>query len=131
MKDQVKSSRIATGNFIRDEQTLIKFGQLLCSSDLTAGQRSHLTFLSVFNSFLSVIAFLGNALVLIALHKESSLHPPSKLLVRSHATTDLCVGLISGPVYVVSQISVVNKNFCAFIGFISSREKTNRALRRI
>jgi len=135
MNDQVKSSRMATVNFTRGEQTRIKFVQLLCSSYLTDGQRSQLTFLSVFNSFLSAIAFLENALVLIALHKESSRlwtadEPPSKVLLRSLATTDLCVGLISGPVYVVSQISVVNKNFCAFIGFISSRKKRNRALRR-
>ena len=91
MNDQVKSSRMATANFTRDVQTRIKFVQLLCSSDLTAGQRSQLTFLSVFNSFLSVIAFLENTLVLIVLHKESSsLHPPSKLLLRSLATTYLC-----------------------------------------
>jgi len=102
---------MATANFTRDEQKLINVGQLLCSSDLTAGLHSHLTFLSVLNSFLSVTAFLENALALIALHKVSSLHPPSKLLLRSLATTDLCVGLFSGPVYVASQISVVNKNW--------------------
>jgi len=107
MNDQVKSSRMATVNFTRGEQTRIKFVQLLCSSYLTDGQRSQLTFLSVFNSFLSAIAFLENALVLIALHKESSRlwtadEPPSKVLLRSLATTDLCVGLISGPVYVVN-----------------------------
>ena len=44
-----------------------------CSSDLTAGLHDHLTFISVFNSFLSLTAFLGNALVLAALHKEAEL----------------------------------------------------------
>ena len=62
--------------------------------DLSAGLHGHLTLLSVLHSFLSVTAFLGNTLILIALRKESSLHPPSKLLLRSLATTDLCVGLI-------------------------------------
>ena len=92
-------------------------------SDLTSGLRSQLTYFSGFNSFLSATAFLENALVLIVLHNESSLRPPSKPLLSSLATTDLCVGLVSGPVYVVSQISVVNKNVYAFIGFISSGEK--------
>ena len=71
-----------------------------CSTDLTPRLHGHLTFLSVLNSFLSVTAFLGNALILMALHKESSLHPPSKLLLRKLATTDLCVGLISEPLFV-------------------------------
>ena len=71
--------------------------QPLCSTHFTAGLHDHLTFISVLNSFLSITAFLGNALVLIALHKVSSLHPPSKLLLRSLAATDLCVGLISEP----------------------------------
>ena len=47
---------------------------------------------------LSVTTFLGNSLILVALHKESSLHPPSKLLYRSLATTDLLVGLVAQPV---------------------------------
>ena len=84
---------------------------ILCSSDLSAGLHGHLAFLSVLNSFLSVTAFLGNALILIALHKESSLHPPSKLLLRSLATTDLCVGLIPEPLCVTYWMSVVKENW--------------------
>ena len=53
--------------------------------------------LSVIHYFLSVTAFLGNTLILVASRKESFLHPPSKLLYRSLATTDLLVGLISEP----------------------------------
>ena len=72
------------------EETLT---QLFCSASLTAELRDQIAFLSVLYSFLSVIAFLGNALILIALHKESSLHPPSKLLLRCLATTDPCAVL--------------------------------------
>ena len=86
---------------------------MLCSSYLSAGLHGHLTFLSVLNSFLSVTAFLGNALILIALHRESSLHPPSKLLLRSLATTDLCVGLIPEPLCVTYWMSVVKENWKA------------------
>ena len=62
-------------------------------------------------------AFLGNVLILIALHKESSLHPPSKLLLRSLATTDLCVGLIVEPLAVIGWMSVVNGhwNICPYM----------------
>ncbi len=53
--------------------------------------------LSAINCLFSVTAILGNILILFALHKESSLHPPSKLLYRCLAMTDLFVGLISEP----------------------------------
>ena len=90
------------------------FGDLTCWLYLTSGLHGHLTFLSVLNSFLSVTAFLGNALILIALHKESSLHPPSKLLLRSLATTDLCVGLIAEPLFVTYCMSLANEHWNMF-----------------
>ena len=54
-------------------------------------------FASIVFVFLTTTAILGNTLILLALHKESSLHPPSKLLYRSLAATDLLVGLILLP----------------------------------
>ena len=57
----------------------------------------HWAFVSAIYLFLSITAILGNTLILVALHKESSLHPPSKLLYRCLATTDLLVGLILEP----------------------------------
>ena len=58
-------------------------------------------FLSAFNMFLSITASLSNALILVALHKETSFHPPTKLLFRCLATTDLSVGVISQPLFAV------------------------------
>jgi len=106
---------MAAPNFTGDGQQKT-LEDLFCSTDLSGGLHGHLTFLSILNSFLSVRAFLGNALILIALRKESSLHPPSKLLLRSLATTDLCVGLISEPLTVISWMFVTNKqwNICPF-----------------
>ena len=52
------------------------------------------------NIFLAITASLGNALILIALHKLTSIYPPTKLLFRCLAVTDLLVGLISQPLYV-------------------------------
>ena len=88
--------------------------QLLCSTELTLGKHSELIFLIVLNIFLSTTAFLGNTLTLVALHKESSLHPPSKLLLRSLATTDLCVGITVEPLAITYLMSVINKqwNLC-------------------
>ena len=87
------------------------FEQLLCSAGLNSGRHGQVTFLSVLNIFLSITAFLGNTLILAALCKESSLHPPSKLLLRSLAITDLCVGLISEPLYVTYLMFVVNEHW--------------------
>ena len=80
---------------------------LFCSAELTGGIHSQLIFLSVLNMFLSIASFLGNTLILVALSKETSLHPPSKLLLRSLAATDICVGIISQPLHVTQWFSAV------------------------
>ena len=109
---------MATANTSGDgkENTL---KEILCSEGLCTGTHGHLTFISVINIFLSITAFLGNALILTALRKESSLRPPSKLLLRSLATTDLFVGLISEPMLVAFLTSVVNEhwNICHYLFF--------------
>ena len=46
---------------------------------------------------LSITASLGNILILIALRKVISIHPPTKLLFQCLAISDLGVGLISQP----------------------------------
>lgn len=65
-----------------------------------------LTFVSS-QHFFSLTAFLGNSLIFVALHKVSSLHPPSKLLYRCLATSDLLVGLVSQPLTAALWMSVV------------------------
>ena len=63
-----------------------------------------LTSLLAFNIILSFTASLGNVLILLTIYKVSSLHPVTKLLFASLATTDLCVGLFSQPLFVASII---------------------------
>ena len=82
-----------------------------CSEGSLGNLHLQLTFLLVLNIFLAIVTILGNKLILVALHHESSLHPPSKLLLRGLATTDLCVGLISQPVCVAFWVSIVAKNW--------------------
>jgi len=93
------------------------FERFFCSPDLSPEIHGQFIFISVLNAFLAVTAFLGNALILVALHKETSLHPPSKLLLSNLATTDLCVGLISEPLYVALLVTVSqeNWNICLYL----------------
>ena len=56
------------------------------------------------NAFLAIAAILGNSLILVALEKVSSLHPPTKLLFRCLAVCDLLVGLILHPLHVIGFI---------------------------
>ena len=72
---------------------------------------------TVLNAVFSGSAILGNLLILVALKKDSRLHPPSKLLFRSLASTDLCVGLIAQPSFVIYLIFILkNKlSFCEII----------------
>ena len=96
---------------LTEEEKQKSYYELVCSTELTGGIHSHLIALSALNILLSITAFLGNTLILIALHKESSLHSPSKLLFRSLATTDLCVGIIVEPLVVTYFISAVNERW--------------------
>ena len=63
------------------------------------------------NALFSITSLLGNILVLTALQKETSLHPPSKLLFRCLSFTDLCVGLISQPIYISLLTMIINNNW--------------------
>ena len=101
---------MALKNFTEDENHKT-VQELFCSAEFVRGVESELIFLSALNIFLSVTAFLGNTLILVALHKETSLHPPSKLLYRNLAITDLCVGIIAEPFYVTYLTSVVNERW--------------------
>ena len=112
---------MAIANFTANGREM-KFEELFCSADLSSHSYNRLISLAVsaVNIFLSITAFLGNALILVALHKESSLHPPSKLLLRCLATTDLLVGLVTEPLAIVFWMSTIYErwNFCRHV-FVS------------
>ena len=72
-----------------------------------------LTSLLAFNIILSFTASLGNVLILLTIYKVSSLNPVTKLLFACLATTDLCVGLFSQPLFVadiILNIDIANTN---------------------
>ena len=88
------------------------FQELQCSPSLVGGLQQQLSiFFVAVDIFLSITAFAGNSLILVALYKESSLHPPSKLLYRCLATTDLLVGLVAQPLYALYWVSVLQENW--------------------
>ena len=94
--------------------------RMQCSAEFTGTARREIVFLSVANFVPSITAFLGNTLILVALHKERLLHLPSKLLHRNLAITELCVGLIVEPLAVTYWISVVNEiwDICYYADFL-------------
>ena len=71
------------------------------------------------NVVLSITATLGNILILTALSHHSTLHPLSRFLFRCLATTDLGVGVISQPLFMIHVVSVINKSWK--LCFISER----------
>ena len=109
---------MSTTNFSSGRSHTKSFQELLCSPSLMGGlqQQSSICFLAV-NILLFITAFSGNSLILVALHKESSLHPPSKLLYRCLATTDLLVGLVAQPLYAAYWMSVVQEHWslCRYV----------------
>ena len=102
---------IATTNSTEGGTQTETYEVSLCSSSLLVGLQQQSIYFSVVNIFLSITAFLGNFLILVALNKESSLHPPSKLLYRCLATTDLLVGLSTQPFAATYWMSVVQKHW--------------------
>ena len=102
---------------VTGKESQITIEQLYCSAQLGGKVHGCLMLLSVINIFLSITAFLGNILILVALRKETSLHPPSKLLYRNLAISDLCVGIIVQPAAVSYWISEVieRSDICLYI----------------
>ena len=92
------------------------FERLICSPVWEVDFKQHSISFSAVNILLSITATLANSLTLVALHKESSLHPPSKLLYRCLATTDLLVGLVNQPLYATYWMSMVYEHwsFCQY-----------------
>ena len=108
---------MATTNITGSGTHTQTYKESLCSTVWVGEFKQQSISFSAVNILLSITAILGNSLILIALHKESSLHPPSKLLYRCLATTDLLVGLVNQPLYATYWMSVVYEHwsFCRYV----------------
>ncbi|XP_066015665.1 adrenocorticotropic hormone receptor-like [Pocillopora verrucosa] len=98
-------------NFSSGRSHTKSYEELICSPSLMGGHQQLSIFFLAVDILLSITAFAGNFLILVALHKESSLHPPSKLLYRCLATTDLLVGLVAQPLRALYWMSVVQERW--------------------
>ena len=76
-------------------------------------------FILVLNVPMSITAFLGNVLISVALQRVSSLHPPSKLLLRCLTSTDLGVSLITQPLFVSFLMSQEHSKTCKYLKILS------------
>ncbi|XP_074634304.1 uncharacterized protein LOC141892866 [Acropora palmata] len=74
-------------------------------------QTPFIVFIFSFNIFLAFTATLGNTLILIALHRVSSIHPPTKFLLRCLAITDFCVGVIVQPLFAAFLMGIESENW--------------------
>ena len=93
-----------------------------CTSSLHGNP--HMYSLTALNVILAITASVGNALILVALRKDSSLHPPSKLMFRCLTVTDLCVGLLSQPLYVIQLVSITHEQVKLCYTMVSINEIT-------
>ena len=69
-------------------------GKTYCSEKLIRGAKNQVIYHSLIFIFLGITTIVGNTLILIALHKNTSLHQPSKVLLRNLVASDLCVGFV-------------------------------------
>ena len=79
---------MSTTNLTVFERQTKTFEDLICSPSLAGGLQQQSIYFTAVHILLSLMSLSGNFLILVALHKVSSLHPPSKLLYRCLATTD-------------------------------------------
>ena len=75
-------------------QTQVFLANIYCSEEFNQGLDNQIIWLSMINILLGITAIVGNTIILIALHKETSLHQPSKVLLRNLVASDLCVGFV-------------------------------------
>ncbi|XP_044168602.1 melanocortin receptor 3-like [Acropora millepora] len=96
-------------------QTLPALAKLFCSEEFAQGLDKQIICFSVINAVLAITALVGNTVVLIALHKETSLHRPSKTLLQNLVSSDLCVG-VAQLTSVSNCISILRKQWriCQF-----------------
>ena len=91
-----------------DENT---FQSLFCDAPYVDNLRTtDIILLLALNILLAISAVVGNTLILAALCKVSSLHPPSKLLFRCLAISDILAGLVSQPLHVIYLVSLTTRD---------------------
>ena len=101
--------------------------ELLCR--LTPLRQTYtLWFLLASHVFFAITGILGKRLITAAVYRASSLHLPSKTLLRSLALTDLFVGLLVDPIFVVFLITLDVKGSEICVSFFKISYSTSQIL---
>ena len=102
-------------------RTLQVLASIYCSEELFRGVENQIICLSMINILLGITAIVGNTVILIALNKKTSLHQPSKVLLRNLIASDLCVGFLEC-VYSAYKISILQGRWqtCRLLFFVNS-----------
>ncbi|XP_029209235.2 melanocortin receptor 3-like [Acropora millepora] len=100
-------------------QTEEFFANFSCSSKFNQELDNQRISLSVINILLGIATTVGNTVILIALHKETSLHKPSKVLLRNLVASDLYVGFVQ-LVFGAYWISILQRRWqiCRLVYFV-------------
>lgn len=69
---------------------------------------------SILNGISSITAITGNAVVILAVWKTRELHTPSNVFLSCLALSDLTVGLIAQPSFVIHKIGELNNSFSMY-----------------
>ena len=93
---------------------------LSCSKQFNQGLDNQIISFSAINTLLGIAAIVGNTVILIALHKETSLHQPSKVLLRNLVASDLCIGFVQ-LLYGALGISILHEwwQICRSLFFVN------------
>ena len=84
--DEMMANLTEDGNYTTTDQ------YFLCTSVVRTSEK---TFVLATGLPLSIIAFLGNVVIICSLQRVSSLHPPSKLLFGYYIIIIIIIGLYS------------------------------------
>lgn len=68
----------------------------------------------ILNAVLVVPTTVGNLLVLVVIWRTQSLHSPSNFLLASLAVSDLGVGLVANPLFVIYYAAILTQNASVF-----------------
>ena len=114
---------MSTTNITAHSQTMEDF---FCSTELSERIHIPLICLSVVNIIFALTSTMGNTLIVVALQKETSLHPPSKVLLRNLAVTDLCVGIVSQPFQIASFLTLLYRlpQICYYVDAVRRTAST-------
>ena len=108
------------------ENNYEEFQKVVCTASLHGNPL--LYSIAALNIVLSVSASMGNTLILVALRKENSLHAPSKLLFQCLSATDLLVGILSQPLFVIQLVSIAHQRVSLCFILVSVNEIAGSSL---